>query len=140
MEIVKPSNNTVVALSSSGGDLAKDSTLTSGQQVTQIAANQEVTANAQSKLCPTTPSGRLSLTASAQQSSAIGTAGLYSFVATDDCYVAIGSNPTAAVDGSGGTRLLQRGQVLYARLIVTDKVSRVADVAGGYVYYCREGA
>lgn len=52
--------------------------------------------------------------------------------ATQDCYLAFGSNPTALADGTN--MFLPAGQAEYFRVDGSDKVAAIRDSADGFVF------
>lgn len=68
--------------------------------------------------------------ASTAQSSAVGTAGVYSIVSTVDAYIEIGSSPVATTT----TMFLAAGIPLFMRLEATDKVAALQKSSSGVVH------
>ncbi len=64
---------------------------------------------------------------SSAQSSAVGAAGEYELCTDTDCYIMVGSNPTA----STSTRFLAAGMSFTLQLTATDKVAAIRKTADG---------
>lgn len=97
---------------------------TEAKQDTQIAGQATIGTRAY------TWSGILTrtVTATSAQTAAVGTAGEYEIATDTDCYILVGSNPTAAAATS---RFLAAGSAFTVQLGATDKVATIRKSADG---------